>query len=65
MCAASARAGSKSETLARMRRTIRSNIETGEASTAVATPDAVLRRSVNGYQHMAGKPAKEVKEQHA
>jgi hypothetical protein len=64
MCAASARAGSKSETLARMRRTIRSNM-IGEASTAVATPDAVLRRSVNGYQHMAGKPAKEVKEQYA
>ncbi|MCL1587560.1 MAG: hypothetical protein M3092_04005 [Actinomycetia bacterium] len=48
-----------------MRRTIRSNIEMSEAGTAVATPDAVPQRSVNGYQHMAEKPSKEVKEQHA
>ena len=65
MSAALACAGSKPEILARMRRTIRSHIEIGQASTAVATADAVLRRSVNGYQHMAGMPAKEVKEQHA
>jgi hypothetical protein len=40
-------------------------MEISEASTAVATPDAVLERSAYGHQCMVGKPSREIKEQHA